>query len=475
VNPLRSVGARLSLALLVVVAGALGFVYLFVVPSLQNRLISAKLNQLERAAPGLARQLQLNPFDPNFVGDASEETNSRVVLYQALTLAPPDLSVIGDSRGGQNSSVVANDPLALQALLKLKAVHGTVTRSDERYAEVARPVSPTGPILLLSAPLHDTLATVHLVQRRVLLAGSVALLIALLIGYGGAWIFARRLRRLEAAAERIATGQFDEPIVDRGADEVGEVARAFDRMRLQLSQLEHARREFIANASHELRTPLFSLGGFLELLTDEELDEGTRIEFLTTMRDQVERLAKLATELLDLSRLDAGQLQVEREPVSLGNLARSLADEFSAVARGTGHTLSVEADEDEAVAIADEPRVLQIGRILLENAIRHTPEGTPVLITARSDGIAAVLAVEDEGQGIEPAHAAHVFERFYRAEGKHASGSGLGLAIGRELAQLMSGSLSLDSRPGRTVFTLRLPAAARFDARSSREPEVALH
>src|SRR5207244_2143204 len=104
---------------------------------------------------------------------------------------------------------------------------------------------------------------------------------------------------LETAAERIATGRFDEPIVDRGADEVGQVARAFDRMRQQLAQLEHARREFIANASHELRTPLFSLGGFLELLTDEELDEETRREFLTTMRDQVERLAKLATELLD--------------------------------------------------------------------------------------------------------------------------------------------------------------------------------
>jgi two-component system OmpR family sensor kinase len=106
--------------------------------------------------------------------------------------------------------------------------------------------------------------------------------------------------------------------------------------------------------------------------------------------------------------------------------------------------------------------------------MRHTPEGTAVRISARSDGIAAVFAVEDEGQGIEPTHAAHVFERFYRAEGKHASGSGLGLAIGRELAQLMSGSLSLESSPGRTVFTLRLPAAARFDARSAREPEPAL-
>ena len=89
-------------------------------------------------------------------------------------------------------------------------------------------------------------------------------------------------------------------------------------MRVRLAQLDHARREFIANASHELRTPLFSLGGFLELLDDEELDEATRREFLESMREQVERLTKLATDLLDLSRLDAGRLRVEHEPVELG-------------------------------------------------------------------------------------------------------------------------------------------------------------
>src|SRR5439155_4562305 len=116
--------------------------------------------------------------------------------------------------------------------------------------------------------------------------------------------FARRLRRLEVAAERIAAGRFDEPIHDTGVDEVGQLARAFDRMRERLATLDRARSEFIANASHELRTPLFSLGGFLELLTDEDLDEATRGEFLDTMREQVDRLTKLATDLLDLSRLD---------------------------------------------------------------------------------------------------------------------------------------------------------------------------
>ena len=139
-----------------------------------------------------------------------------------------------------------------------------------------------------------------------------------MLGLTAAGMLAHRLRRLETAAERIAGGDFDAPIVDRGDDEIGQLAHAFDRMRVQLAQLDNARKEFVANASHELRTPIFSLGGFLELLADEELDDDVRVGFLRTMQGQVERLAKLSTDLLDLSRVDAGQLNVASEPVELG-------------------------------------------------------------------------------------------------------------------------------------------------------------
>jgi signal transduction histidine kinase len=227
-------------------------------------------------------------------------------------------------------------------------------------------------------------------------------------------------------------------------------------MRQRLEQLEHARREFIANASHELRTPLFSLGGFLELMDDEELDPNTHAEFMATMREQVARLTKLATELLDLSRLDAGRLSIEHEVVDLAALAEILADEFRAVARSSGHRLAVENGSATA-AVGDEERALQIGRILVENALVHTPPGTAVRIrTARRNG-SALLTVEDEGPGIPPEHSNHVFERFYRLEGSVASGSGLGLAIARELAELMGGSVELDALSGKTVFTLVLP------------------
>ncbi len=317
------------------------------------------------------------------------------------------LTVAADSRTG-SSRDVGRDITAQIAASTGRPQRGTTRRNDKRVAEVAIPLDPTGPVVLFISPLSDSLATVRLVERR-------------LLGAGG-------------------------------------LASAFERMRERLAQLDTARKEFIANASHELRTPLFSLGGFLELLTDEDLDEETRTEFLTTMREQLDRLTKLATDLLDLSRVDAGRLHLVQETVDLGDVARDLLDEMRALAERRGHPLR-ELLEPETVGLGDEQRVLQVGRSLLGNALVHTPAGTPVTVRVGHRDGCSFLAIEDEGPGVPPAHAPHVFERFYRIEGDLASGSGLGLAIARELAGLMGGKMELETRPGRTVFRLVLAAA----------------
>jgi two-component system OmpR family sensor kinase len=459
-NPLKSVGAKLSLAVAVVVAGALGAVYLAVVPSLQRNLTHAKVRDLARVAPELRRDFAADPlgvYDPDFVENAADRANARAALLDLYSESPPALQVMRDSRQGASSTDIENDPLALSAALTDTRRQGIVSRGDERYAEVAQPLDTSGRVLLLSASLHDVLANVHQVQRRLLLAALFALALALALGYGASWMFARRVRRLERAADRIAGGRFDESVHDASPDELGQLARAFDRMRLRLAQLDHARSEFIANASHELRTPLFSLGGFLELMGDEDLDEETRREFLDTMREQVERLTKLATDLLDLSRLDAGRLRVERSTFDLGEVAQTLSDEFRAVARTGGRNVELVAD-DGVLAVGDDERSLQIGRALVENALRHTPAGTSVSVRAARVGSSSVLEVADDGPGVPAEHAEQVFERFYRVDGALASGSGLGLAIARELAQLMDGRVELESFPGRTVFRLVLPS-----------------
>ena len=463
---LRTVGARLALALLVVVAGVLAFVYLIVTPSLEDRLVNSRKDQVAKVASRVADEVARPKYVVQRPTDSLAESfasasNTRVTICEIANRAPLLLSCIADAGGGGDAVGIDDDAVAVRAAQFQAPAQGVTTRVGRKYAEAAQVSARTDYVVLVSNSIEDSLGSVALVKHRLFISALFALAAALLLGYAGARLFARRIRRLEQAAERIASGKFDEPIVDTSPDELGQLARAFERMRQRLAGLEHARREFIANASHELRTPLFSLGGHLELLVEEDLDDATRREFLGRMREQVDRLTKLAGELLDLSRLDAGRLRVDRDPVDLAQVTELLLEEFDSYAQGTGHELSRDGVDGNATGLGDQQRILQVGRALVENALRHTPAGTHVLVSASGNGDRVALSVEDDGPGISESAAVQVFERFYRGDtGGRASGSGLGLAIARELAVAMQGEIELASEPGRTVFTFWLPAAS---------------
>ncbi len=450
---------KLGLVVLAIVAGALGIVYAAVVPRLEDRLVGDRLDELVMSAQPVASQMKAaDPFNYDArAGNIQENLGARVVVIGSLgnnTYVP-----VGDSNE-ITAPEVLNDPVVQAAFESPvgEVQRGHVERNGERAEVAVRFNQDT--VVLLSASLRDTLASVRLVERTLLLAGIAALLIAWFAGSLAALRLTHRIRRLEEAAGRIAAGDFQQEIVDPVEDEVGELARAFDRMRLRLAHLDRARREFIANASHELRTPLFSLGGFLELMADEDIEPAVRNDFVEEMSAQVTRLTRLATDLLDLTRLDAGQLSVEQAAVDIAESARTVCEEFRAVAEAEKHALSASVD-GPAIALADEQRVLQVARILVENATRHTPAGTSIVVSADDRNGSVALSVTDDGPGVPESDQEHLFERFYRAEGGQASGSGLGLAIASELAGRMGGSIEVASRPGETVFTLLLPRANR--------------
>jgi two-component system OmpR family sensor kinase len=466
--PLRSLRNRLALLFFAVTALALAVVVFFFLPQLESQIVAQKLDDLTKAARASAPQLESvigSEVTARGVSQLartiSDTTSARVTLLgvqQSTTRAAPHFYVITDSN--QSSNVTPDLGLAATALRR--GPHGappSAVRGAE--GEVAVPLFYAGRpdwVAVYSRDFRDARQSVKLVRDRLLAASAVALLVALL----GGWLVARRIARsvyrLEAAARDLAAGRYVEPLPVDSEDELGRLTRAFNEMQEQLSRVDRARREFIANASHELRTPIFSLGGFVELLQDEQLDQATRDEFLTTMAEQVERLQKLAVDLLDLSRLDAGSIDLNAERVDLAELAGAVAAEFRPVVAGHRTELELRLPKEPVRALCDRERAMQIMRILLDNALRHTPEGTPVTVIAGRDNGTAELAVADKGPGVAPASHTQVFERFYTADA--ASGSGLGLAIAKELAERMDGRITLNSRPGRTVFKLALPIAA---------------
>jgi two-component system OmpR family sensor kinase len=465
---MNSVRNRLALLVFAITAAAVGFVYLYVVPQLRSNLTAEKLDRLERVGgeqiARLDRAMRRGVSQARLrllIRDVASRTDARVTILGVTEgLAGPEPGfVVGDSELEQ-SATLGGYPAAATAVASPGRTASAVDRvAGREVAETAVALSDrSGPkwVVVLSTDLADVDDSVALIRRQIVIAGLIALLAALAAGWLVAGIHARRLRRLESAAEKVAEGDFTTKIPVDSTDEVGQLAISFNEMQKRLATLDSARKEFIANASHELRTPIFSLSGFVELLEDDDPDPEARAEFVRTMREQVDRLEKLTVDLLDLSKLDADAIQIRRERVALHEVARLVSDEFRLAAEEHRSTISI-SDSGAHTARADPERVAQILRILIDNALTHTPKGTAISVQAQDrDGSAAVV-VTDDGPGIEARSRPRVFERFYT--GDDVGGSGLGLAIARELALRMGGSLELRSRRGRTEFELRLPVA----------------
>jgi two-component system, OmpR family, sensor kinase len=463
---LLSLRWRVALLFLAILLAALTVIYLYVVPQLESSLRSEKERSLANDARAYSR-----PLGRAVAGNASARHIAEVVR-QAADRSGSRVTLLGVSRGtlGVQTYPIADSTrekgvadLQFQVAQEAAQSGHTATGSEPtnagRIAEAARPLMAGGKttrVVVYSSSLSDVQSNVELIRRRVLIAGGIALVIGVLGGFLVARALARRLRRLERAAERVAGGDFSHPIPVESSDEIGELALAFNDMQRQLAQLDSARKRFIATASHELRTPIHSLGGFVELLQDEDLTEEERRAFLEQISDQVDRLRNLSVDLLDLSKLEAGSLELHPEPTDVGTVAQSVAAEFTPVAAQHESEVSVNVNGHEVEANVDPDRVAQIVRILIDNALTHTPSGTRIEVTAARDNGQVSLAVQDHGIGIKRTVLPRVFEPFYTSD--DAQGSGLGLAIARELAERMDGHLAVESVPGRTTFTLELPA-----------------
>jgi signal transduction histidine kinase len=248
---------------------------------------------------------------------------------------------------------------------------------------------------------------------------------------------------------------------------VGDLARSFALMQTQLQQQEEARRAFVATASHELRTPLATLDGMLELLQEDlrsgDVDLEDAQALIERARAQSHRLGRLAADLLDLSRIDA-QVELRSEPVELSELSRAVLAEFELGTAERRISTALDDSIGPVWAMGDPGSVARIVRILVDNAVRLSPDGSQIEVELRN-GEHASLSVCDEGPGVPPEERELIFERFMRGrQTAGQAGFGLGLAIGRELAQRMGGELVLEAQDGRGArFTLSLPVAQAPD------------
>jgi signal transduction histidine kinase len=269
------------------------------------------------------------------------------------------------------------------------------------------------------------------------------------------------LREMTAAARAMARGDYTRRVRATSRDEVGQLAVAFNQMAADLASADQQRRELIANVSHELRTPISALQGVLENIVDgvAAADPDTLRKALT----QTERLGRLVTELLDLSRIDAGVLALDLSEFAVTDLLTDVVAEAE-VAAAAGERKVVfrtEVSPPEATMYADRERLYQVVVNLLDNAVRHGPADGTVTVSAAADAGRLVIEVADEGPGIPVEQRYRVFERFTRGDRSTGGGTGLGLAIARWVVELHHGTISVVDPNGASGCRIRVSLPTR--------------
>lgn len=309
--------------------------------------------------------------------------------------------------------------------------------------------------LLMLRPAASRAAAWRPFLGDLVFAGLAGVLLAALLSFVIARSLVRPIRRVSAATRALAAGERHEPLALEGSSELAALADAFNKMAEQLETSREAERAFLLSVSHELKTPLTAIRGYAEGLGEGAFGPE---EAAATIRVEAQRLERLVRDLLDLARMNRSEFSVRDEPVDLAEVAREAAARHHAAA--ADFSVELNADAHESWVTADYDRALQVASNLVENALRETPAGGSVTVSAH-DGR---LVVADTGPGIPADDVPHAFERFYlydKIGRDRPVGSGLGLAIVKQLTTAMGGDVRVESGPHGTTFVVQLRPQVR--------------
>lgn len=295
------------------------------------------------------------------------------------------------------------------------------------------------------------------VYQSLLVAALGGAALALLLGLFLARTLTRPLRGLTAATRAMAGGKLEQQVPVTSRDEIGELAQSFNQMSADLARANQSRRQMTADIAHDLRNPLTVIGGYLESLQDGKLKPTP--ERFATMQAEVQHLQHLVDDLRTLSLADAGELRLQIQPVAPGELLERVKAAYQHQADEMGISLAVEPQPGLAEISLDPERMEQVLGNLVSNALRYTPEGGEVRLTAITESGQTVLSVQDNGSGISPEVLPQIFERSFRGDpSRSGNESGLGLAIARSIVGLHGGIISAESQLGAgSRFVIRLP------------------
>ena len=473
----RTIRARIYLTLAVIILvtlGATGISLYVVLGDYQQSLEQSRVREIAKA---WGPQIFAQPGESETLAGLLQiwETTSRVTGSIA---DEDDVLVLGLTRRGHVAGIYEREnrfagerlDIDLRGLQPGRARQGEVAAPGGEqltYIVVALPADDAQAFCCVAVAVvgQSQSAALADLAPRLLLAGAIAALAALIIGLIISRTIYQPVQLVAAAARSVARGALQQRVAVAGSQEARELAQSFNQMTEEVERQQTALRDFLANVSHDLQTPLTSINGFSRALMDDIVDEEGRPNAYRIIEDESRRLLRLVEGLLDLSRIEAGQVRVERAPVALGVIMDHIGDLFALRAEELEVNLAVEST-DAPDALGDWDRIEQVLGNLVDNALRHTPPGGNVTLSARAESETSVsISVADTGVGIPEETIPHLFDRYYKSDRPGAQGgTGLGLAIARELVLAQSGEIHVLSSSGiGTTFRVILRAADADD------------
>lgn len=431
-----------------------------------DRFAMARLNDMTMPIYVQARALVRGQASLNEVWANLEEQAQKTGVYVLLVDGEGNVIRQASPQESPDQQLAKLPPGALPSNIS-QPYHGTyVAPNRQTFIFAAYPLAGlfgsrklSGlDALVVAVPRKGVLALWAGLIRPFLWAGLIGLSISVVIAVFMARSVYHPIQRVREAAQKMAQGQYDQEIVVAGPEEVKELAVGFNQMARQVKLSQQRLRDFVADASHQMRSPLTSIRGFAQAILDGTAsDNDTRLRAAQVIEDESKRMIRQVDELLELSRIQSGQMQMAREAVDIKELLEHCHEIFSMRAEEKGLLLRTEIEQLTPI-VGDIDRLEQVFSNLLDNALKHTPAGGEVSIIGRHSTADSVeITIADTGTGIPPEQLPHVFERFYQA-GEVRTGTGLGLAIAREIVLAHGGKIGVSSTPGTgTKFTVRLP------------------